>query len=143
MLSSGTIYGGLIFLLGAGCSLRAYFMLGVPGELPVSNAFPLIVGVIAALSGIGVMFRGTERRPMPSRALFCRLVVVSALCLAASVLFPRLHFWPVAFTLTFALGLVMNGAKSAGAWLTAALVACACSGALWLFYDRVFHLVLP
>lgn len=48
--------GGISLLVGAVYAARAFLLMRAPGELPLSNAYTLIIGVLLCLCAIGVYF---------------------------------------------------------------------------------------
>jgi hypothetical protein len=46
--------GIIIFLFGAVYAARAFLLIKAPGELPVTNSYPFVIGVLLCISALGV-----------------------------------------------------------------------------------------
>jgi hypothetical protein len=53
--------GIIIFLFGAVYAARAFLLIKAPGELPVSNSYPFVIGVLFCISALGVFVCGGKR----------------------------------------------------------------------------------
>jgi hypothetical protein len=151
---------GIIFsLAGAAYTARALLLIRVPGELPMTNTYLLVIGILLCLSALAVF---------PSRGGVAALadgVVYHFLTLLCFIVF-ALTFEKVgaikgSFIFSFVLGTLWNRNIPASketaqkfsfiAFFLAnrkniaenILASCVCTAGIWLVFERVFSLSLP
>jgi len=157
--------GIISFIVGAVYLARAFTLLKAPGDLPMTNAYLIVIGVLlcasasgvyicGASSGASVLQNGPERRH--------DFLILSLICfIVFALLFERIGTIKVSFILSFMLSAIWNRNKSAskdavrkfifmeyfaanrihiaGNILTSGL----CALGIWLIYFWIFNISLP
>jgi hypothetical protein len=58
------IIGIISFLVGALYTVRAFLLIRAPGELPVTNTYPFVIGILLCLGALGVYIFGEKLNEM-------------------------------------------------------------------------------
>lgn len=150
------IIGIISFLAGTVYAARAFTLLRPPGELPMTNTYPLIIGILFCMSALGVYFCGTEKK---SNFHYSKKeLIISLLCFIIFTLtFEKAGTIKASFIFSLVLGTIWNRKAHASeetakkSYLAAnklkiaenILVSCICSAGIWLVFERIFRLPLP
>ena len=167
------IIGIVSFLVGAVYTARAFTLLKAPGELPMTNSYLLVIGVLLCASALGVYIYGTFA-PLASKFLQSSdakssewrqqdgYLVFTLVCfILFALLLEKLGTFKASFILSFLLGAIWNHNKGTSiknakkysfieycaanrVYITGNIVAsCIYASGIWLFYIRIFNLSLP
>ncbi|MCL1940716.1 MAG: tripartite tricarboxylate transporter TctB family protein [Synergistaceae bacterium] len=158
------ITGIIFFIAGAAYTARAFSLLRTPGELPATNSYLLVIGILSCLSAAGIYICGTDKVCEKPNFSYDKMGSFAALvCFVIfTLMFEKIGTIKASFILSLILGTIWNRAPiskakntsqkfnfmtylGANKWKIAEniLAACACAWGIWLVFERVFSLSLP
>ena len=148
--------GIISFLAGMAYTARAFLLIKAPGELPMTNTYPFVVGVLLCMSAAGIYVFGTDREFnfSCSKTEF----IITLICFIAFALtFEKAGAIKASFIFSFIFGTVWNrkvhtSEKTVKISYFKAnilkiteniLVSCISSAGIWIVFERIFSLSLP
>jgi hypothetical protein len=156
------ITGIILFLIGAAYTARAFTLLRAPGELPATNSYLLVVGILWCLSAAGIYICGTDKAGEKPNFSYDKMGSFAALvCFVIFTLtFEKIGTIRASFIFSFILGTIWNrntpskGTSQKFNFMTYLkankmktaeniLSACLCAAGIWLVFGRIFSLSLP
>ena len=158
------IIGIIPFLAGATYSARAFRLIRVPGELPMTNTYLLVIGILFCVSALGVYICGNKKQneinPGASAARGAELLITLLCFIVFTLTFEKAGTIKASFIFSLILGTIWNRNPASGEVaqkfnLTAYLKAnkiktaenifasCVSAAGIWLVFERIFSLSLP
>ena len=164
------ITGIISLLAGAVYAARAFTLLRVQGELPITNTYLFVIGILLCTSALGVYICVAFTSPASSIRNCCGkgseryhgYLILTLVCfIVFALLFERIGTVKASFILSFILGTIWNHKKVASkeaaqkfsfiGYFAAnkkniaenILASCVCASGIWLVNIKVFNLSLP
>ena len=148
--------GIISFLTGIVYTGRAFTLIKVPGELPVTNTYPFVIGILLCISAVGVyVFEKDEESSFHcSKTDF----IITLICFIVFALtFEKAGTIKASFIFSFILGTIWNHKDQTSeetiktSYFAAnklkivenILVSCVSSAGIWIVFVRIFSLSLP
>ena len=157
------IIGITSLLAGAAYSARAFRLIRAPGELPMTNTYLLVIGILFCVSALGVYICGGKKSDEinagAGAARGAELLVTLLCFIVFTLTFEKAGTIKASFIFSFILGTIWNRNAPEGTAgkfnLTAYLKAdkiktaenifasCVSAAGIWLVFERIFRLSMP